>query len=65
ELKEDVSAELATIEKQCTRMDKIISRMLNITAYKTKRYAFDMEIFDLGVDQHGDILPEDEKTDKK
>ncbi len=46
-------------------MDKIISRMLNITAYKTKRYAFDMEIFDLGVDQHGDILPEDEKTDKK
>lgn|GEM_PF-3530743 len=39
--------ELRVLEEQIARVDDIISRMLSVTAYKTRRYAEDMRIFDL------------------
>lgn len=44
---EGVSEEIAVFEQQCKRINDIISRMLNITHYKTKNYTEDTKIFDL------------------
>ncbi len=43
----DVSEEIAVFEEQCKRINDIITRMLNITRYKTKEYTKDTKIFDL------------------
>lgn len=51
---EDFDKEADIIVEQCFRMNGIITNMLNITAYKTKSYGEETEIFDL-----------ENKTDKK
>lgn len=43
----DVSEEIAVFEQQCKRINDIVSRMLNITRYRTKPYTEDTSIFDL------------------
>jgi len=43
----DFSQELVALDEQVDRVNKIISRMLSVTAYRTRRYADDMQIFDL------------------
>jgi hypothetical protein len=46
---EDITQETKLIINQCDRMNAIITRMLNVTAYRTKAYGGTTEIFDLGV----------------
>lgn len=43
----DFAEELTALDEQVGRVNDIISRMLTVTAYRTKRYAEDMKIFDL------------------
>jgi signal transduction histidine kinase len=47
---EDIKQETDIIISQCNRMNAIITKMLNVTAYRTKAYGGTTEIFDLGVD---------------
>jgi hypothetical protein len=47
---EDIKQETDIIISQCNRMNAIITKMLNVTAYRTKAYEGTTEIFDLGVD---------------
>ncbi|GBE00844.1 sensory histidine kinase AtoS [bacterium BMS3Bbin06] len=42
--------ELSMLESQCERINEIITRMLNITHYRTKAYAEGKKIFDLRED---------------
>lgn len=46
---DDINVEADIIVSQCKRMDDIITRMLNVTAYKTKAFGDESEIFDLGL----------------
>jgi hypothetical protein len=46
---EDIKQETELIIGQCDRMNAIITKMLNVTAYRTKTYEGTTEIFDLGV----------------
>ncbi len=45
--KGDVSEEFEMLQQQCSRINDIINRMLNITHYKTRSYTEDLNIFDL------------------
>jgi PAS domain-containing protein len=45
---EDPAEELKMFESQCERINEIITKMLSITQYKTRKYAGEMRIFDLG-----------------
>lgn len=45
---EDPSEELDVLDDQIERVNSIISKMLTVTTYKTRRYADDMQIFDFG-----------------
>ncbi len=54
---EDITVEADIIISQCGRMNDIISRMLNVTAYKTKSYGEEAEIFDLGVQTEDPKIP--------
>jgi PAS domain S-box-containing protein len=44
---EDIREELEAMESQCIRMNETISKMLNITRYRTKMYTEDIKILDL------------------
>jgi hypothetical protein len=47
---EDIREETEIIIGQCDRMNAIITKMLNVTTYKTKAYDESSEIFDLGLE---------------
>jgi len=44
---EDITEEIAVFEQQCNRINDIVTRMLNITHYRTRDYTKDTKIFDL------------------
>jgi hypothetical protein len=46
----DIQRETEIIIEQCSRMNRIIARMLNVTTYRTKLYEGTTEIFDLGAE---------------
>ncbi len=46
----DVQRETEIIIGQCSRMNRIIARMLNVTTYRTKLFEGTTEIFDLGAE---------------
>lgn len=47
---ESVAAEMEIIIQQCKRINEIITKMLGMTEYRTRKYGADMEIIDLGVE---------------
>lgn len=47
---ENTDREAEIIISQCHRMNEIISRMLNVTSYRTKSYGGHTEIFDFGLE---------------
>jgi len=51
EQNEDPSEELDILDNQIERVNSIISKMLTVTTYKTRRYADDMQIFDFGEEE--------------